>query len=214
MGDFALDSVLRELSANPAIETEPRTEINIENSVKGSVSQVLNSNYEWRHFQSDDNNSMVRGTSDLEIDFQPTEENLQFAEVASTSQFANEPIKNARSLTPIVEWEGYIESIGNDDFCVRMVDVRSKSPLPTDHATFSKNDINEHDRQLLKEGAIVRWVIGRERLPTGEIRNVSELYFRQLPAHNELAYRRALGKAHKLLDGIVWDDSKSVNSDS
>ncbi len=111
-----------------------------------------------------------------------------------------------RTLTPTAEWEGYIESIGEGEFFVKMVNVLSKSPLPTDQATFSKDDISEHDQQLLKEGAIVRWIIGRERLPTGQVRKVSEIHFRRLPAFRKEDYRQALVKANSLLEEIVWDD--------
>lgn len=115
-----------------------------------------------------------------------------------------------RRLTPTAEWEGYVESVGESEFFVKMTNVRSKSPLPTDQASFSKDDVSEQEKHLLKEGAIVRWVIGRERLPTGQVRKVSELYFRRLPAHSRADFRRALNKAKTLLDKIHWDeDSRS-----
>ncbi len=118
--------------------------------------------------------------------------------------------RRGRTLDPTAEWEGYVESITEDEFSVRMVNVRSKSPLPADQATFNKNDVSEYDRQLLKEGAIVRWVIGRERLPTGQVRNVSELYFRRLPAHSNKDYERASRKAETLLKAIIWEDEAKV----
>jgi len=115
-----------------------------------------------------------------------------------------------RTLTPIAEWEGYVESIGESEFFVQMINVRSESPLPTDQAFFSMDDVSAHEEHLLKEGAIVRWVIGRERLPSGQIRKVSELYFRQLPAHSKADFHRALTKAKTLLEKINWDeDSRS-----
>ena len=87
-----------------------------------------------------------------------------------------------------------------------MINVRSKALLPEDQATFSRDDVSEYDRQLLREGAIVRWVIGRERLPTGQVRKVSELYFRRLPAHSEADYLRAYRKASMLLATVNWED--------
>ena len=111
-------------------------------------------------------------------------------------------------MTPTAEWEGYVESISEEEFCVKMVDVRSKVSLPTDQAIFSKDEISEYDRQYLKVGAIIRWVIGRERLSSGKIREVSEIQFRQLPIHKKADYDRALNKAKALLDEVVWDDSE------
>ena len=110
------------------------------------------------------------------------------------------------TLTPTAEWEGYVESINDEEFFLVMTNVRSNSSLPTDQAMFSIADINEHERPLLREGAIVRWIIGRERLPTGQVRKVSELYFRRLPAHTEAGYLRAYQKAKSLLEEVVWDE--------
>ncbi|MCY4199541.1 MAG: hypothetical protein OXF31_06925 [Gammaproteobacteria bacterium] len=112
-----------------------------------------------------------------------------------------------RTLTPSAEWEGYVESIRGSEFFVKMTNVQSKSPLPTDQAFFSIDDVSTRERHLLKEGAIVRWVIGRERLPSGQIRKVSELYFRQLPAHSKADFNRALKKAKTLVENINWDEA-------
>ena len=112
-----------------------------------------------------------------------------------------------RTLTPTAEWEGYVESITEDKFVVKMTNVRTDSSLPTDQAVFSKNEVSEHERHLLNEGAIVRWVIGRERLSTGQVRKVAELHFRRLPAHTDADYQRALKKANALLAEIDWDDN-------
>ena len=115
-------------------------------------------------------------------------------------------VQRTPTLTPTAEWEGHVESIGEDDFVVVMSNVRSKSTLPTDQAVFSKDDISEHQRPLLREGAIVRWIIGRERLPSGQIRKIAELYFRRLPAHTADDYNRAFHKAQSLLEEVLWDD--------
>ncbi len=114
--------------------------------------------------------------------------------------------RQERTLIPITEWEGYVESVNGNQFSVRMVNVRSRSTLPVDQATFHRDDVSKYDRELLKEGAIVRWIIGREHLPAGQVRNVSELYFRRLPAHSKEDYKRAYESACALLEGIIWDN--------
>ncbi len=114
--------------------------------------------------------------------------------------------RSGRTFTPTSEWEGYVENMSEDEFSVRLVNIRSQSSLPADQATFYKDEVSEYDQQLLREGAIIRWVIGRERLPTGQVRNVSELYFRRLPAHSGKDYKRAYEKACTLLEGINWDN--------
>ncbi|MYB34107.1 MAG: hypothetical protein F4X92_03060 [Gammaproteobacteria bacterium] len=121
--------------------------------------------------------------------------------------FTNKPMaKPGRTLIPITEWEGYVDGISDDKFSVKVVNIRSKSSVPVDEVTFDKDEISEYDRPLLKEGAIVRWIIGRERLDTGQVRNVSELHFRRLPAHSKEDYKRAHEEASALLKGINWDN--------
>ena len=131
---------------------------------------------------------------------------LHIVPPVSSGASPHQQVKQLPSLTPMAEWEGFVENIGDDEFAVVMVNVHSKSTLPTDQAVFSKDDINEHDRSLLREGAIVRWIIGRERRPSGQIRKVSELHFRRLPAHTQADYARAYHKAEALLEEIIWDD--------
>lgn len=117
--------------------------------------------------------------------------------------------KNTRSLNPISEWEGYIESIEENVFLVRMVNIRSKSQLPEDEATFQINELSDYQRQHLEVGAIVRWVIGMERLPSDQRRKVSELHFRRLPAHSNREYQTALTQAKEIINAITWDDASA-----
>ncbi len=120
--------------------------------------------------------------------------------------FDQRNIKPKRTLHPIAEWEGYVETITGDEFSVILVNISSNSSMPTDQAIFSRDDISDNDFQLLRIGAIVRWIIGRERLPTGQVRKVSKLYFRRLPPHTESDYKRAYSKAKALLDSVIWED--------
>ena len=115
--------------------------------------------------------------------------------------------RNTRSLNPISEWEGYVESIEENVFLVRMVNIRSKSQLPEDEATFQINELSDYQRQHLEVGAIVRWVIGMERLPSDQRRKVSELHFRRLPAHSNREYQTALTQAKEIINAITWDDA-------
>lgn len=39
-----------------------------------------------------------------------------------------------------------------------MVNINTKESMPVDLATFSIDDVSEHDLKLLKEGAYVRFV--------------------------------------------------------
>lgn len=127
----------------------------------------------------------------------------------SSRQNSNPHLTRQRTLTPLSEWEGYVESILDDAFIVRMVNIRSKTNLPDEDAVFSKADLSRHQREMLREGAIVRWVVGLERLPNDQRRRVSELHFRRLPAHTKRDFDRALQKAEALLEALSFDDSAS-----
>ena len=125
----------------------------------------------------------------------------------SARQLGDQFSRNTRSLNPISEWEGYVESIEEGVFLVRMVNIRSKSQLPEDEATFQINELSDYQRQHLEVGAIVRWVIGMERLPSDQRRKVSELHFRRLPAHSNKEYQTALTQAKEIINAITWDDA-------
>jgi len=114
---------------------------------------------------------------------------------------------NTPSLTPISEWEGYVEDIDEEEFTVRLVDTKSSSSLPEDLATFRKSELSQRDRELLVPGAIVRWVVGLERLPSDQRRRVSELHFRNLPAHSTRDFDRAKKRARDLIESIDLDES-------
>ena len=140
---------------------------------------------------------------------QPTEDATIDTIVAqfSVRRLEGEFYRNTRSLNPISEWEGFVEYIEGNEFLVRMVNIKSGSPLPMDEATFQINDLSDYQRQHLEVGAIVRWVIGMERLPNDQRRRVSELYFRRLPAHSNREYQTALIQAKEMINAITWDDA-------
>ena len=117
------------------------------------------------------------------------------------------PVQAQRSLTPISEWEGYVESIEGEMFTVRLVNTRSGDTLPDEEAEFSTSELSGDQRKRLEVGAIVRWVVGLERLATDQRRRVSELHFRRLPAHTKLDYARAFERARDLISEIEWDDA-------
>ena len=114
--------------------------------------------------------------------------------------------RNTSSFHPIIEWEGYVDGIGDEDFVVMLVDIQSKAKLPADMATFPIADLSPYERGLLREGAIVRLVLGMERSPDGQKSKKSVLHFRRLPVFTKADFERARVKARELLDGIKWDD--------
>lgn len=111
-----------------------------------------------------------------------------------------------RTLIPIEEWEGYVENIDGDKFIVSMVNLRSKSTVPEEQATFTKDDVSKDQQELIVEGAAVYLTLGRELLPSDQVRTVSELYFPKPPTRTVEDYQLARQKAKALLKGISWEN--------
>lgn len=81
----------------------------------------------------------------------------------------------------IQEWEGYVLSIGKEDFEARLIDVTARATHEGEEATIPLQELSDHDAKKLRVGAIFRWVIGYERTPGGSRRRVSQIVFRDLP---------------------------------
>ncbi len=97
-------------------------------------------------------------------------------QVRAPQQMPSEP--RVRSLNPLVEWEGSVEHIEVDEFVARLYNVTTGELLPTEDTRFHISDLNDIQRENLKVGTVVGWVIGLQRLPNGNKQRVSELFFR------------------------------------
>lgn len=92
------------------------------------------------------------------------------------------------------EWEGYVLSIGKEEFEARLIDMTAGGTYEGEEATIPLLEISDHDAKKLRVGAIFRWVIGYERTTGGSRRRVSQIVFRDLPAVTKSDLR----------DGEVW----------
>lgn len=79
------------------------------------------------------------------------------------------------------EWEGVVSSIDHDKFTARLTDVTGLPTTPQEEADFPLELVSEDDRDLLAPGAIFRWSIGYQRLPSGTKQLISQIVFRRLP---------------------------------
>jgi hypothetical protein len=101
------------------------------------------------------------------------------------------------------EWEGCVEEIGKDFFCAQLIQIGRTTPKTDEHVEFAKAELSEFDLQLLKIGAIFRWVIGYSRLPRGSKRRDSSIVFRRLPAWRTSEIEKARADADRLLGGLT-----------
>jgi hypothetical protein len=95
-------------------------------------------------------------------------------------------------------WDGIILECNRNRFVARITD-RTDPSNPEEIATFETDEISDDDRPLIKPGAAFYWTIGREKTPAGQIRNIAIINFRRTPRWKKESFKRASGRARKLL---------------
>ena len=83
------------------------------------------------------------------------------------------------------EWEGYVDSIEDDVFVARLIDVTAGMSHETEEATIPLDELSDRDAASMKVGSIFRWVIGYECSPEGTRKRVSQIVFRDMPRMTE-----------------------------
>jgi hypothetical protein len=95
-------------------------------------------------------------------------------------------------------WEGKVTAVGSGEF-VAIVQDRTDPKNGDEEVVFGIEEVSDADHSLLKAGASFYWVIGFERTPAGQQKNVSMICFRRLPALSQSPLSRAEKRANELL---------------
>ena len=114
-----------------------------------------------------------------------------------------------RALTSVSHWEGVVESVDQDSFRARLIPIRDGQPVPSrpEFSEFGFDELsNDEDLNLVVEGAVFYWTLGRLKNPAGTLLNVSLLRFRRLPALTEYRKTRARIETEGLLDALGVTD--------
>lgn len=77
-------------------------------------------------------------------------------------------------------WEGTVKDVLDNGFLAVLVD-KSHPNLPEEQVEFESVELREDDKPLVKPGSVFYWMIGTERTPSGQVRNVSNIEFSRLP---------------------------------
>jgi hypothetical protein len=109
------------------------------------------------------------------------------------------------SFEPMQEWEGVVVNITQDTFEATLIDITARRKYEEEIAEFPIADVSDDDRNILKTGAIFRWLIGYERHPSGVKRRVSSVVFRRLSEWSKADLIRAKLEAQGLVSGITWE---------
>jgi len=125
--------------------------------------------------------------------------------VVDLPAFAERSAVRRASIIPLQEWEGYVTQIANDVFTARLTDLTAGDSLPTEETEFLISDVADSELDLLREGAIFRWIIGYRKEPYGSKFRFSEVVFRRLPQWTKEDLLLAEEHAENLLQSISWE---------
>jgi hypothetical protein len=98
-------------------------------------------------------------------------------------------------------WEGTITEVRPKDFVALLVDQTNPNN-PDEQVVFDAAEVSESDRAYIQPGAAFYWIIGSERSPAGQIRNVSIVEFRRVPTWTRSAIARAADRAARIKDAF------------
>ena len=101
-------------------------------------------------------------------------------------------------------WEGSVTDVRNGEFTA-IVQDRTNPDNPDEQVVFGFDEISDTDRSLVKPGAPFYWVIGLERTPAGQQKNISLIRFRRTPPLSRSALVRAKSRANEFLSFTATD---------
>jgi hypothetical protein len=96
-------------------------------------------------------------------------------------------------------WEGTVTEVRNGGFAAVLRD-RTKLGNPDEQASFDFDytEISPEDLQFINPGSSFYWVIGNELTAGGQVKNVSMLQFRRVPAWTQRRLDRVTERARRL----------------
>jgi len=109
------------------------------------------------------------------------------------------PLFGKRGFTATYQWEGVVEGLHAAGFRARLLPFENgvAEVSRVEYADFDFDDLaDESDYDLVAEGAVFYWTVGKSRNPAGTLTNTSLVRFRRLPPptpyQNAVARREAV----------------------
>jgi hypothetical protein len=93
-------------------------------------------------------------------------------------------------------WEGTVTEVCGGTF-VAVLNDKSQPNSPEERVEFESIEIREDDRPLVVPGSVFYWMIGTERTPAGQVRNISSIEFSRLPVWTRNSIRAASEKGSR-----------------
>lgn len=113
-----------------------------------------------------------------------------------------------RGFRPFYQWEGVVEEINSDGFRARLLPFEDgkADPSRVEYADFAYDDLaDESDHDLVTEGAVFYWTVGKSRNAAGTYMNTSLVRFRRLPPSSQHQILEARREANALLTDLRGD---------
>jgi hypothetical protein len=101
-------------------------------------------------------------------------------------------------------WEGTVTELGDKGFVAVLTD-KTNPNNPDEQVTFDfdNTEISPEDQKLVCPGSSFYWIIGNERTLAGQVKNVSMLQFRRVPAWTERRLARAADRARRVRESLL-----------
>lgn len=95
------------------------------------------------------------------------------------------------------DWEGVVETVGDESFTARLRDLTINERDPSEIAEFPVEDVSDDDRELLDVGAVFYVTVGRLIRSNGRQERFGRIVFRRLPGWTSSTLRRAEKRAER-----------------
>ena len=118
------------------------------------------------------------------------------------------PSFGKRGFAPLYQWEGVVEEVNDIGFRARLVPFEDGQPDASriEYADFEFDDLaDDSDRELVVEGAVFYWTVGKSRNTAGTNTNTSLVRFRRLLAATPYQMRKSAREAAELLTDLGGD---------
>jgi hypothetical protein len=104
-------------------------------------------------------------------------------------------------------WEGTVTELLDNGF-VAVLEDKTNLDNPDEQATFAfdNTELSPDDYRLVRPGAAFYWIIGNERTAGGQVKNVSMVQFRRVPAWTERALKRAADRGRQIRE-FLWEEA-------
>ena len=104
------------------------------------------------------------------------------------------------------DWEGVVETVGDESFTARLRDLIVNERYPSETAKLPIEDISDDDQELLKVGAVFYLTVGRLKRPNGRQQRFGRIVFRRLPGWTFSTLQRAEKRAERFSRILVSKD--------